>query len=72
MYYDIRTPKQKERDARNERIRSEFQKMKSETRVKQLFFTKTSFLLLRWVCRYPRIVRWVFYKKMRQEFWIGN
>ena len=49
-----------------------FQKMKSETRVKQLFFTKTSFLLLRWVCRYPRIVRWVFYKKMRQEFWIGN
>lgn len=49
-----------------------FQKIKNEIRVKRLFFTKTSFLLLRWVCRYPRIVRWIFEKKMKQEFWIGN
>ena len=48
------------------------QKIKNEIRVKRLFFTKASFLLLRWGCRYPRIVRWIFEKKMKQEFWIGN
>ena len=49
-----------------------FQKMKKEMRVNKVLFSKPSFLVLRWLCRYPGFIRWVFDKKMRRESWLRN
>ena len=47
-----------------------FQKLKKEMKVNRVLFTKTTFLLLRWVCKYPDFVRWCFDTKMKRESWI--
>lgn len=49
-----------------------FKKMKKEMRVNRLFFTKPSFLLLRWTCQYPRLVKWIVDTKLKRESWINT
>ena len=47
-----------------------FQKMNKEMRVNKVLYSKPSFLLLQWMCRYPGLIRWIFNTKMKQESWI--
>ena len=49
-----------------------FQNMKKQMRVNRMLYSKTSFQVLRWLCRHPRLFRWIFDKKMRHESWIRN
>ena len=47
-----------------------FKKMKKEMRVNRVLFSKPSFLLMRWMCKYPGFLKWLFDTKMRQESWL--
>lgn len=49
-----------------------FQKMKKEMRINKILYSKYSFHVLRWLCKFPGFVRWVFEKKMKQESWFKN
>ena len=49
-----------------------FKKMKKQLRANPVLFSKPSFFLIRWFCRYPKIIRWVFDTKMRKESWLWN
>lgn len=47
-----------------------FQKMKKQMRVNRILFSKPAILILRWMCRYPALIRWLLDTKMQRESWI--
>lgn len=44
-----------------------FRKMKKEEWVSKVFFSSFGFMLLRWMCGHPRLIRWAFEAKMKRE-----
>ena len=47
-----------------------FKKMKKEMRVNHVLFSQPSYLLLRWMCRHPRLLKWILDTKLKRESWI--
>jgi flavin-dependent dehydrogenase len=46
---------------------SVFQKMKHEEWMKSWFYTDRCFKVLKWMCKHPGIIKWIFDTKMRRE-----
>jgi len=51
---------------------SVFKKLEKEMRVNRFLFSKPSFMLMRWMCKHPGLIRWLFDTKMRRESWVAN